>query len=242
MQTEIKIGINTINKMVAKKRTRDYAAFLYLKSICKKGCYFNYTQERLAKLSEMSRTSTGKYVKKFIKYGWCHMHNGNLIFKGLKHFPDKEFNKRYTIIPSRIITRTVKMFYLIILKHKQSQFNKLKEFSRDAKDPSNLKAYKRALKFGLKHNLKADKGPLPNERMRISLKKLSTAFNCSLSKTGSVVRSLKYAGKLEVFSKTQRMMRTTRAVANRIIEPGTGYYFAGKSIFKVSCNEYEVAL
>ena len=112
----MKIGITTIQLMMDQNSgLRQYATFLYLKSLFKKGCFYNYTHDGFAEKSGMSRSAVRKYIKIFLDKGWCRKHGKNLMFKGLKHYRKSGFNKTF-ILKSKTVKGIIKEFYYIILK------------------------------------------------------------------------------------------------------------------------------
>jgi biotin operon repressor len=216
---EISVGITTIKKMIDSGKGRDYATFLYLKSICKKGCFYDYTQAGISEHSGISRSAIAKYIKRFLDYGWCHRHGKNLMFKGLKHYKQTGFNKTF-ILQSKSIKGIIKELYYLILKTKQAQFNKLKSMARATKTAKSPKRIRKLESFFEKFNLRKENLPSKNDMLKISSEKLGEMFGCSRSKANRIVNS---------FNKSK--VRIVNGKRRGIITPF-------KTIWDIECNKY----
>jgi hypothetical protein len=233
----MKVGITTIKNMIDSGSGRDYAMFLYLKSICKKNCFYNYTQVGFSNYAEVSRSAVSKYVKRFLSRGWCVVHSGNLIFKGLKHYRTKQFNKHF-IVKGKA-KEILKQFYLILIKNKINQFEKIKQVSGDVKTPRNLNTLKYAKAFKCKYHKSFRNAPQGNSMFKISGIGLGKLFNCSASKGTQVMRELEKDNLIAV-NREVYFVRNTADGSYGNYALGEGYFFNKNktSVYKRHCNSY----
>lgn len=204
----MKVGITTIEKVMKSGDERKYATFLYLRSLFKKGCFYNYTHNSFVAASGLSKSTVQKHVKFFINAGWCYKHGDNLIFKGFKHFKDSGFNKTF-ILKSKTVKEIIKEFYYIILKIKQGQFNKLKSVGRAIKITKSPKKIRKLDAFLEKFNLKKELLPSQNDALEISSVKLGNMFMCSKSKANRIVNSLNKS-RVQIIKGVKRKVITER--------------------------------
>ncbi len=232
---KMKVGITTIQNMTKSvdgkknKKLRQYAAFLYLKSLYKKGCCYDYTQIKLAGDSGLSRASISRLVSAFIKYGWCHKHGENLMFKGRKHYKKQGFNKTFEL-QGTTIKEIINELYYIILKVKQGQLDKLKSVGRAIKTAKSSKVKRRLDDFLEKCNKKKIDLPSQNDTLRFSSLTLGKMFGCSKSQAHRIIGGL--GKKVIIIKGLRRYVNKVRIVGSEIINVGC--------MFKNDCNEYKI--
>jgi len=218
---------------------KEYAHFLYLKSLYKNGCVFNFTHLGLSKKSRLSRAAIKKHIKLFLDLGWCRIHSGNLIFNKREIFDEsKQIIKTEFQIKSTV-KEILYDLYLIILKNKQKQFDSLRKLRHDIDCSQNPYLKNRAEKLLKKYGLNVNKLPLANDELKVSTEKLSQLFKCSVGKCAGIIKTLKTSGLIQVFSDRNSIFKIyNKKMMKCIISENPGCYVSGNFVVKVECNKY----
>jgi len=239
----MKVGVATIKEMIDSGQERDFAAYLYLKSFTRKARFFNYTQTHISLVSGLSRSSADKYVKKFIKNGWCVLYGKrggkkHLMF-GLGENDERgRFNQRIEI-ETKSIKNILKQFYLTLVKQKIAQFDKIKQANRELRTPKNKKSLKAAMTFEKKHFKKSSYAVKPSDLFTISYQGLGKLFNCSAPKAHKVMKEMEG---LMIYRENHFVMKTNDPyVVVDFMSRNDGYYYKKGCIYKNKSNKYEFA-
>jgi len=130
----VKVNRVLINDLTRRNRLRELAVLIHFKSFYKNQCIYNYTDQKLADLTGMSKSSVRSYVKLFIKNRWARMHCGNLVFSTIGNID--MCDKRVIIKVAKnknsykeILQELQKHF----LKHKFEQFEWYERMCHDLK-------------------------------------------------------------------------------------------------------------
>jgi len=235
----VEVNVLNIKSMSDKGLLRELAVFMFIKSQFKNSCVYDYTQQSLSDKTGISRSAVRKYVKFFLDNNWCRIHKGNLVFTGLKNFDDNK-KKIITDLKIRIgIKELIVDFQLLLLKHKQAQFNRMSDYRRDLNNPSNVSQYKAALKAVKKYGYDKDKLPDANARLQISIKKLSEWLNCSVGKASMIIKKLQKRGLISVIRCKQTIMKTMCPnTIKALLSVHKGSYYRNGYVTKVCCNFY----
>ena len=234
----MRVSVYKIKKAIKSEKIREYAYFLYLKSVCKNGCFFDYSPQKLGEFVGISKYSIEKYVRRFINLGWCHKHKGNLIFKGLKHYRKNEFDKYYNI-KTTSVKATILELYRVIMKHKQEQFDYLQNFRREI-SKRNSKISKSELAYIRKNYGHEDNLPETNAKLKISNSKLCVMFKCSTGKASQIVWGMKKRNELEIFGTRKVLIRTNNHRIGDSWLAVKNTHFNGNAVYLTGCNQYKV--
>ena len=217
---------------------KEFAVFLYLKSLYSNSCIFNYTQSSLAAKSKLPLSSIKSNVKLFIDSGWCRMHRGNLIFNKVKEFchTKRITRKRIAITnPKQILDD----LYKLILEHAEDKFKILTKISADLLS-SHPKIRRSAEKKADRLNLDINKLPGASDLISLSMKKISQLLGVSVGKAASIIKRFKTDG--SIWCVTERKVITDPWIKwkpKTWLEYNTGHYYHNGMLFKVCCNKYK---
>jgi DNA replication protein DnaD len=240
------VQINVVNLKVLSDRRllRQLAVFITIKSKYKNGCIYKYTQESLAAKTGISRSAIRSYVKFFLDNGWCELHENkktksiNLCFKGLGKL-DKEPKRILADIKKGTTKELIQQFQLLILKHKQAQFNRVKELSADLNTPTNFKVLQNAKKMAKKYNYNVAKLPPRNARLKMSIKSIAKWLNCSAGKAVEVLNSLRVKGLITIIKCRNLIGKShIKAQIDRWLADNKNSFCVRGYVIQVSCNEY----
>jgi hypothetical protein len=226
----LRVNRSHIQNLVADDRLREFAVFLLFKSKLKKSCAYEYSPSELSKKVPMKPGMIRKYVSTFLDLGWCRMHSGNLIFNNVRS-TQKEKIKNVPV--DFLIAGTVKQImtdlYLLILKHKQQQFDKLKQWGRDPIKASKIK---------IKRNLQ--ELPDQNAQLQVSIRKIAAWFNCSIGKASSIIKELKSLRLITVTMSDRYVVLKSRTseIIRHVLCAVPGSYYHNGFVFKKPCNFY----
>jgi len=231
------LDINVINlsTIAEANRLKEFATFLYLKSLYSNSCIFNYTQVGLAKKSQLPISRIKKSVKSFLDSGWCRIHKGNLIFNKIKTFD----HHKKKIIKSIEITnpkQILKSLQKLILENLQNKFNRLAKLNADLLNsyPKTRRAAERKVE---KLGLDAHKLPGENDMLSISMNKISKLLGCSVGSAANVIKSFKTDG--SIFCVTERkIVKTFAQGVKSYMQMNPNSYYHNGNLFVVSCNKY----
>ncbi len=238
--------INVVNLKVLSDKglLRHLAVFITIKYKYRNGCIYKYTQESLSQKTGISRSAIRKYVKFFLDNGWCELHKGekspniSLVFKGLGKF-DKEPKRVLADIESNGIKNLIQQFQLLILKHKQAQFNRVKELSAEINTATNIKCYKSAKKMAKKYNYNVDKLPPRNAKLKMSVKSIAKWLNCSVGKAVKVLYDLRFKGLITIIKCRNVIGKShIKAQIDRWLADNKNSFCVKGRVIQVSCNEY----
>jgi hypothetical protein len=84
--------------MAKHKLLKHYAVWIYLKSKFSNSCYYKYNKAKMARDGGVSRSLIQKYVPMFLRWDWCSLHCGNLVFNKHSQLPDKKEKKRTLLL------------------------------------------------------------------------------------------------------------------------------------------------
>lgn len=236
----MKLNILYIQEHLNEKSLKYFANFLYLKSLYSNSCIYNYTEQSFADKVGGSRSKWRKYVKYFIKQGWCRFHNKNLVFNKLKNI-DTVKKKVIEEITNTLSPQVIlDQLYHFALKVKQTQFNRFKKTNRDFLTPTNSKAYKSAKKAIRKHNITVQSNLSEGDRLKLSMVSIGDLFSCSPSKACTIIKRLERNDKIKVYKEPKMFLKVTdKRMINSAIESGVFTYVKGNYLFKNPCNRYE---
>lgn len=245
----IKISIANLQDYVQNGKQKDFAIFLYLKAlyINSHSCLFEYTPENLAKILGVCRNTADALIKRFKDYGWIRIHSGrkgrfvNLIFLNTNKFLD---NNNKGLLKHFKVQGDWKEIndglYLLLLKNKQHQFDRIQKLAQDIKAPATMSVYKNARKLMKKQNYSADQLPDQNAKFQVSIKKIAEWFNSSVGKASQIITRLKKQGLIIVESCRQILGKTTnKHLVSAIMNNYNNCFYTGKYVIRVSCNCYK---
>ena len=202
---------------------------------------FDYSLDKISSDVGCSTNTSRSYLKRFKERGWVRDHSGNLMFVAPRKFNDNIKNAR--LIKFKVEGDVKKIqddLYLLFLKHKQSQFDRVKRLAREIKTPTNSREHKAALRMTKKNNYSVDNLPDQNAKFRVSIKTIADWFNCSVGKACQIINRLKLHGLIRVEKSYQVLtrMRDKKIVA-AFLNANPGSYFNGKCVIRVACNQYQ---
>lgn len=245
---EIKLDIQLLQKIVADGRIKDFSMFLYYRKKCsnKKFQFMGYTPDRFSEFVKSSRNTSESYIEKFKDYGWCREEFGfkkrfiNLVFTA-----PRKFNKddKKALLISFYVKGDQKQIeedlYLLLLKHKQSQFDRIKKLSSEINAPKSSLEYRMALKIVKQNNYVVKNLPTQSAKFQVSVKKIAEWFNCSVGKASKIINRLKLKKIIVVEYSKQVLAKTTnKFLVNALLEKHKGSYYTGKFVVRVGCNGY----
>lgn len=236
------LDINKINLIAITNsgRLKDFAAFLYLKSIYSNSCVFNYTQKSLADKSNMSIASVRKYIKSFLNSGWCKIHGKNLVFVKLNKFDHHKKKMLFKFSVANNIKQIVKDLQLVILRNKQSQFNRYKQLGLDLYTPPNLQSYKTALKTVKRRGIDVKKLPGEKDLMTISMSKIASLLGCSVGSAYNRIKELKKSNSIFCVNGRKEIIKTSNMIQVKVLlEDIPNSYYHNGYVIAVSCNKYK---
>lgn len=218
---------------------KEYAHFLYLKSLYKNSCVYNYTHLGLSKKSRLSRAAVKKHVSLFLELGWCRIHSGNLIFNKRDSFDENKQRVKEKFKIRSTVKEILYDLYLVILKNKQKQFDSLKKLRHDIDCSQNPYLKTRAEKLLRKYGLNVQKLPSANAQLKISTENISKLFKCSVGKCAAIIKKLKVEGLIEVISERASHYKTySKKMMKGIVAEMPNSYISGNFVVKVECNKY----
>lgn len=218
---------------------RKFATFIYIKSQFKNSCVYKYTQQSLSEKTGISRSAIRKYVKFFLDSGWCRLDHGNLIFNKMRVL-DKNEKRIISDVKIRIgIKELIIDLQLLLLKHKQAQFNRIVRLGIEIKDPKSIKPHQSANRIVKKYGYNVDKLPSERAKLQISIKKLSEWLNCSVGKVSQLLKSLQKRGLISI-TKVRNIVGYSKTFegAKALLNMNENSYYSRGYIVKVSCNYY----
>ena len=60
---------------------KPYSVYVKVKSIYRHSIIYNYTPNKLSRVTKLHHKTIKRYVDKLIKYKFCELRNGHLLFK-----------------------------------------------------------------------------------------------------------------------------------------------------------------
>ena len=240
----IKISIENLRSYFSEDLIRDYAMFLFVKSqlYAKKSCLYEYNPDKLASYMGVCRNTAISYLKRFEKRGWVRRHNGslgvNITFINTNKFPGHLTGVLVNFNVKGNVKSIEQDLYLLFLKYKQNQFNRIKELGHaiNTPSPSSLKA----LKICRKHNYSVDNLPDQNAKFKVSIRTIANWFCCSVGKASQIITHFKNRGLIIVESSRQILCKTKCGkTAGAFLDSYTSSYFTGKYVIRVACNCYQ---
>lgn len=222
---------------------KDLAVFLFLKKECNNptSTLFDYSPDKIASILNCCHNTAHNYIKRFLDRGWVRKHSNNLTFTSPRKFKDNIPN---SLLKPFEVKGDVKQIqddlYLFFLKHKQNQFNRVKNLAHEIKAPVSSGERRKALRMTKKNNYSVDKLSDRNAKFKVSIKKIADWFNCSIGKASQIINKFKRLGLIKVEKSYQVLARITdRKMIAAFLFANPGSYFNGKCIIKVACNEYQ---
>lgn len=232
--------INVVNLKVLSDKglLRHLAVFITIKSKYRNGCIYNYTQESLASKTNISRSAIRKYVKFFLDNGWCRIADGNLCFNGLGKL-DKEPKRVLADVKAKGTKELIQEFQLLLLKHKQAQFNRIRSLGNEINTPTNIKAHKSAIKMVRKYGYNKSKLPPESAKLKMSIKSIAKWLNCSVGKTVAVLDRLRTKGLISI-TKCRNVIGFSHIEAriDKWLADNENSFCVRGWVIQVSCNEY----
>lgn len=229
------INIVNLESICESNRLKEFATFLYLKSLYSNSCVFNYTQVGLARNSKLPLSCIKKSVKSFLSSGWCRIHKGNLIFNKLRSFD----HHKKKIIASVVITnpkQILKDLRKLILNNLQNKFNRLAKLKSDLLS-SYTKTRRSAERKVEKLGLDATKLPGEKDMLTISMNKIAKLFGCSVGSAAAAIKDLKTDKLITCVTETKKEKMNKKMAAQFLNLYPNSYYYNGV-LYTVSCNKY----
>lgn len=166
--------------------------FYQVKSKFKHSIIYNYTPNKLSKLTGLHHKTTERYVKKLINDDFCELRNGHLLFKTKKRIlPDKEYRKSKYSFETRPYTSfdgiLKRIYTILILNNKEQQKFKIAANYGQYVGEMNPRTFKKALRQA---DIK-DRGLASSNRPVISLSGVSRLLNVSRGTSFKIMRGLK---------------------------------------------------
>lgn len=218
------------------KSVKELAAFIHLKSLFESSCIHNYTQKSLAEKSGLTVGRVRKYMKFFLKIGWCYTKYGHVWFKKMgkidtikkKHTAKLELNDFKTLYDDLLH---------LILKSKQNQFNRLKELRSDLRNPHPVikrRAERKVVKFGIRERSL----PCAGDFLKMSMKTISKLLGLSVGSAANLIRRLKTKGLIFCITSRKTVFSSTKAIIKANIDQFSKSYLHGNNLVVVECNKY----
>lgn len=229
------INIVNLSSIAEANRLKEFASFLYLKSLYSNSCVFNYTQVGLSKKSGLPLSNIKKCVKSFLSSGWCRVHKGNLVFNKIKSF---DHNKKKIIASVEITNpkQILKDLQKLILNNLQDKFNRLVRLKADLLN-SYPKISRSAQRKVERLGLDPSKLPGENDMLSVSMNKIGKLFGCSVGSAASVIKELKTNG--SILCVTERKLVEVHSLGVKpIMQEMPNTYYHNGNLFIVSCNKY----
>jgi hypothetical protein len=184
----MKSNIILIETLVNSNLERHYAVWLRLKHLHINSKIYNFSENKIAKQSGLSRTAIKKYINFFIENKWCKIVGNDIVFishNKLKYlYGIKEFGN-ITIAFKTQIKELISIIRYELFKDKQRKFIYIRNLRNDLNNPKTLISYKRA-KAKLKNSTKGE----VSENIKISTNKLGIIINKSASTASRLVKQM----------------------------------------------------
>jgi hypothetical protein len=241
LPNQLSINKIQVQDIISAGLLKEYVVFLKIKAKYPNSCFYAYTQKRLSAKTGIPLNCIRKCVKVFLERGWCRMHCNNLIFNPLKTFDEHKQRLITSINLGKPIKDILSDLYLIVLRLKQEQFDKLKKLGCELHKPCSHWSYKRALRTLRK--IKAKKSALPkgSDHLSISIKNISLMLNVSMGKCHKILTDLYKKGRITVYpGEIRRIMYTTDKIKlNAVASSGVyGLFIIGNCVYQNTCHCY----
>lgn len=244
----IKLDIDNLHNIVSDDNLKDFAMFLYYRNRCKfkHGQFLGYTPERFSEFIGVSRNTADAYVTKFKTLGWCREEYGfkkrfiNIVFINPRKFKK---NQDEGLLKEFKVKGDAKQIeddlYLFLLKHKQAQFDRIKELSNEIIAPTSSMVRRKALKIVKDNNFRVESLPEKSAKFQVSIKKIAEWFNCSVGKASQIINRLKNKKLITVYYSSQVMgSYLNKESVKALLNQYKGSYYTGKHVVRVACNQY----
>lgn len=221
---------------------KQFAQWLYYKSLFKKGCAFNYTDQAFADKIGKSVSMARIYRQSWIEKGWCRFHKGhgkskNLIFNSARNSVRGEKWHKTIIKIYGTLSETINNLYYSVLENRNNQFEYLKRVGQAIHKPDNSKHYKWGIKRRKK--LASDRLPSTTDTFKASYKGLGKLFGCSSGKAHSLIKSFTEQKELTVIRGFTQMAGTSSKMGLKMLaESKAGTFVSRNYVYRVFCNQY----
>jgi len=236
----------TVNVLLAKElaekgQLKHLAMFIYLKNRYDNGCIYKYTQVKLAAKFGISRSAVRKHVKWFLDNGWCHIHEGNLIFNPFKKFDTSraKFMRVYQV-DNKKVKEIVFDLRLLIFQRIQENFNELKKVRHEHILCENHHSYKKAKAFLKRIDKNVLELPTASCQLQISIRKMSKMFGCSVGSAHNIIVSYKKSQDVLCISPGREIVirATNHNVIKSALNSVPGSYYYNGMVYANRCNQY----
>jgi transposase len=227
-------------------KTSHLAHFIYLKSMFSNSRFYNYSQDRLAEKSKLSKSTIRKYVNFFLKNGWCKIAHKHLVFNKLEDLAAEKYRIRLKVIIRGTTVKSIKqsiIVHLLKLKTKRSEWflNLRLDQLLCQKNPA-TRIMDKYPDLGLADVNIGETGT--NGKNKVSYRKVAKWLNCGLGTAYNTVNSLCDAN---LMFKTKHGYRVLKwgskkyEIAKK--EGSTGKMFMSKRgfVIEIRCNSYDFA-
>lgn len=234
----LSINESSVQDLAGKGLLKEFAYFLYLKSLYGNSCIFNYTQESLAAKANLPVSAIRKHVRVFINRGWCRIHRGNLVFLKVNSFL-KSTTKVYVKFQ---ISNNVKELYddlsLMLLKIKQRQFDRYVKLKARLNN-WNPKVRKAAMVYMDKFGIKERDLPSESDKLKMSMKSIAAYLGVSVGSAAGLIKRLRVDRRIVcVPSRTEVFWTWSKGCLKAKLEHTPNSYLSNGALFIVSCNSY----
>lgn len=237
---KLKINIHSLSSIGQAGHLKAFSAFLIMKSCFSNSCIYNYTQKGLAAKCGLTIGKVRKYVPFFIKMGWCRKHGKNLVFNKVKacHSVHKGLYIPFEV--KRDIKAVFNDLTLLIFRHKQHGFERIRQIGRDIDNSQISEGERRRLNRVLDGlGLKTNNVPRGNDKMKLSIKSIADGIGVSVGSAHSLVTGWKRSG--DVWCESDREVIAycrNKRVAYMAAEECGGFVLNGY-VIRVGCNRYD---
>jgi hypothetical protein len=146
IKEKIQISPRILHKLRRRNDLKLYAVWLCLKRRFSNSCFYNYTIASFARTIGLSRTSVKKYISIFLRWEWCRLHAGNLVFCKHTQLPGKQKNKKcLQIVSIGVEEHSIEEYLLALQSFSVEDALRKQQFAR-ARSKGRDKAYRAAFR------------------------------------------------------------------------------------------------
>jgi hypothetical protein len=221
--TQFKTNIALLKHLVATGKLTRYCYFVKFKAHFSNSLYYNYSAGNLAKIHGHGIRTVQNQVDFFLKHDWCWIDRGHLKFRSLTDIIRIEKLDARSFTKTNIDVTNVRAARIQLLRLLFEDNLRKQEFIMRMKsnlhNPKDLKAHKSAVRWGRKQLSPG----VRSSSLTISLARMSSLFNCSLTTANRIKQKFKDAGWYEFFRQFSVLARNISTTAfNRGIRPQLG--------------------
>lgn len=211
-----------------------------MKSCFSNSCIYNYTQKSLAAKSGLTIGKVRKYVPFFIKMGWCRKHGKNLVFNKVSTCYKAEKVIKAWFVIKRDIKAVFNDLTLLIFRHKQQGFERIRQIGRDINNSQISESERRRMNRILDGlGLKTNDVPRGNDKMKLSIQTIAQTIGMSVGTAHALITNWKRSG--DVWCESDREVMcfcNNKKMAYMAAEQYGGFVMNGY-VIRVGCNRYD---